>query len=157
MTEARFQFYRKWLTYANALTLGIGLLAAFAIESLPFSWYNAGIEATFFDGNLLPAEVQNFKRWTFAVIGSTIAGFQLLIVLVSEYAFRYRQGWAWWAISSAFLLWFCLDSSLSIYYGAWFNVLIINLPALLLVAVPLVATKQVFFTSSLSPEYAKKD
>lgn len=150
MSEARFQFYRRWLSIANALTLGIGLLAAFAIDSLPFSWYNAGMEATFFDGSKPPAEVQEFKRWTFAVIGATIAGFQLLIVLVSEYALRHRQAWAWWAITSSFLLWFCIDTGLSIYYGAWFNVLLINLPALLLVAVPLVATWPAF-TSNLLP------
>lgn len=36
MTDERFQFWRKWLTGANVMTIGVGLLVAFAGNSLFF-------------------------------------------------------------------------------------------------------------------------
>lgn len=44
---------------------------------------------------------------------------------------RQGQAWAWWAIASAMGLWFLVDSAVSLAHGAWFNLLYINLPAIL--------------------------
>ena len=35
-SEKQFYFYQKWLTYANVFTLGVGLLVAFAGNSIVF-------------------------------------------------------------------------------------------------------------------------
>jgi hypothetical protein len=44
MTEARFQFWRKWLTWANVMTIGVGLLVTFADNSIFFATHNAYTE-----------------------------------------------------------------------------------------------------------------
>jgi hypothetical protein len=41
MTEARFQFWRKWLPWANVITIGMGLLVAFAGNAIFFVTHNA--------------------------------------------------------------------------------------------------------------------
>ncbi|MFN0203858.1 MAG: hypothetical protein ACKVTZ_20215 [Bacteroidia bacterium] len=37
-----FLFWQKWLTWANVLALLVGLLAAFAGNSVFFEWHNKG-------------------------------------------------------------------------------------------------------------------
>ena len=58
--------------------------------------------------------------------------------------------WTHWLLVVSILLavqvtWFLLDSVYSISVGAWFNVLIVNIPCLMLVGIPLVFTAPVFY------------
>ena len=76
-----------------------------------------------------------------APLGATIAGFYLLQVFIVAYAFRQRQPWAWYAIFSSTLLWFVVDSGMSLLHGAYFNVFMINLFPLGLFGIPLFATR----------------
>jgi hypothetical protein len=144
MTEARFQFWRKWLTWANVMTIGVGLLVAFAGNSIFFAAHNAYTEQVFFPDSGFSPEVLPLKNWLFGIIGGTIVGFHLLMVMISEHAFRQREQWAWQAMCLGMLSWFCIDSGISWYYGAIHNVVMINLVALVLIGVPLVATRAVF-------------
>lgn len=144
MTDQRFLFWQKWLTYANVFALFIGLLAAFAIDSFVFDIYNHNIQIQYADGQPLSVDINQMKKWLFGIIGGTIAGFQLLIIFISENAFKQRERWAWTAIFSAMILWFVVDSAVSIACGAWFNVWLINLPSFTLILIPLIATRKVF-------------
>lgn len=144
MTNQRFLFWQKWLTYANVMALMVGLLAAFFIDSLVFDIYNENIQAQYNDGNPLPDHMNLMKKWLFGIIGGTIAGFQLLIIFISEHAFKKKEKWAWTAIMTAMLLWFVVDSGVSIACSAWFNVWFINLPSFILILIPLIATRKMF-------------
>lgn len=42
------------------------------------------------------------------------------------------------------LSWFVIDSSITVYYGAIHNLVIINLPALIMIGLPLVMTRKAF-------------
>ncbi|MEM9928516.1 MAG: hypothetical protein AAF840_01730 [Bacteroidota bacterium] len=145
MNDARFQFWRKWLTAANALTIGVGLLVAFAGNSLFFAAHNAGTEQVFFPEDGFSAEALQLKNWLFGIIGGTIVGFHLLMVAISENAFRQRERWAYLAMWGGMLSWFVIDSGLSYYYGAVHNILLINVVALILICTPLVFTRRVFY------------
>jgi hypothetical protein len=145
MTEARFQFWRKWLTWANVLTIGVGLLVAFAGNSIFFSAHNAFTQQVFFPDSGFSPEVLQLKNWLFGIIGGTIVGFHVLMVMISEHAFRRRERWAWQAMMWGMISWFCIDSGISWYYGAVHNIVLINLPALVLIGVPLVVTRRVFW------------
>ena len=148
MTEARFKSWRKWLTLANVMTIGIVLLVAFAGDSIFFTAHNAATEQVFFPNGGFSPEVIRFKSWLFGIIGGTIVGFHVLMVLISEYAYRRRERWAWWAMSLGMASWFCIDSGLSWYYGAIHNILLINLVALVLIGLPLVVTRSVFWAGT---------
>jgi hypothetical protein len=48
-----------------------------------------------------------------------------------------RERWAYTAVFTAVLVWFGLDTAASLRHGAWFNVVIVNVPCLILLGIPL--------------------
>ncbi|MEM7655235.1 MAG: hypothetical protein AAF399_03835 [Bacteroidota bacterium] len=146
MREQRFQFWRKWLTLANLMTLVVGLLVAFAGNSWVFDLHNEGTRAVFFQGEDFSPEVLRLKNWLFGIIGGTIVGFHSLMIFLSEIPFKRKEPWAYWALSIGMGSWFVIDTSISWYYGAIHNIVLINLVALLLIGIPLIATLRVFRT-----------
>ncbi len=144
MTEKRFIFWQKWLTYANVITLGVGLLVAFAGNSIFFALHNEYTEEIFFQGQAFPEDVLAFKNWLFGIIGGTIVGFHWLMIMISENAFRKKEKWSYRAVCYGLLSWFLIDSGISLYYGAVHNLVLINLVALTLIGLPLMMTRKVF-------------
>lgn len=144
MDEKRFRFWQKWLTWANVMTVGVGLLVAFAGNSIFFAPHNAGTREVFFEGQALTPEVLALKNWLFGIIGGTIVGFHLLMIMLSENAFKRRERWAYYTMWLGLLSWFVIDSGISLYYGAVHNLYLINLVALVLIGLPLVMTRKAF-------------
>ncbi|MCB9231026.1 MAG: hypothetical protein H6581_05165 [Bacteroidia bacterium] len=144
MTEKQFSFWQTWLTYANVMTVGVGLLAAFAGNSFFFDLHNDYTREVFFQGNDFSPEVLTLKNWLFGIIGGTIVGFHLLMIMISENAFKRKEPWAYKALWMGLLSWFVIDSGLSTWYGAIHNVVIINFVALILIGVPLIMTRRAF-------------
>jgi len=145
MEDSKFNFWQKWLTWANVITLIVGILLAFFGNSFVFKLHNSYTQNVFFGGDVISGDMLQFKNWLFGIIGGTIAGFQLLIIFISENAFKNKERWAYQAILYALILWFVIDSSISIYTGALYNVIIINLVALFLIGLPLVMTRHAFY------------
>lgn len=144
MEDKKFLFWQKWLTYANILTIGVGLLVAFAGNSFLFEIHNGYTQNVFFESNEFHPEVLNLKNWLFGIIGGTIVGFHILMVMISENAFQNKERWAYHTMWYAMLSWFIIDSGISWYYGAVHNIVIINLVALILIGIPLVMTRKAF-------------
>jgi len=144
MKESTFIFWQKWLTYANVMTVIVGILVAFAGNSFVFDLHNSYTKEVFFQSNEFSPEVLHLKNWLFGIIGGTIVGFHLLMILISENAFKNKEPWAYKAMWLAMLSWFFIDSGLSTYYGAIHNVLIINAVALILIGLPLIMTRKYF-------------
>ena len=144
MQENKFNFWQKWLTWANVLTLIVGLLVAFAGNSIFFRLHNAYTNEVFFGGEPMSEELMRFKNWLFGIIGGTIVGFHLLMIMISEYAFRQKEKWAYRAMWLGLISWFVIDSTISVYYGAIHNLVLINLVALILIGLPLIMTRRAF-------------
>lgn len=144
MEQSRFLFWQRWLIIANVITMGVGLLVAFAPESILLSLHNQATERVFFEGNALSPEVLRLKQWLFGIIGGTIVGFHVLMLYIVIYPFRRREYWAFQALWLSLLSWFLIDSGLSWYYGAVHNIVLINLVALILIGIPLLATSRAF-------------
>ena len=144
MTAARFRFYQRWLTYANVLTVGVGLLVAFAGNSVFFELHNTYTQAVFFDGVAFTPEVLRLKNWLFGIIGGTIVGFHVLMIYLSEYAIKRREDWAYRAMWAGLGSWFVIDSGISLYFGVVHNIILINLAALLLIGYPLAMLRHAF-------------
>ncbi|MEQ8425169.1 MAG: hypothetical protein RIA63_10705 [Cyclobacteriaceae bacterium] len=148
MTKTHFNFWQKWLTYANAMTVGVGLFIAFAGNSLFFNIHNEFTLEVFFKGIPLTPEILAFKNWLFGIIGGTIVGFHILMIMISENAFKKKEPWAYKALWYGLISWFLIDSSISIFYGAIYNVVLINLAALILIGLPLTMTRNEFTSKS---------
>jgi len=144
MTDQQFNFWQKWLTYANVMTVIVGLLVAFAGNSLFFDIHNHYTKEVFFQGNDFNPEVLRLKNWLFGIIGGTIVGFHLLMIMISENAFKRKEKWAYQAMWIGMLSWFIIDSGLSFHYGAIHNIVLINIVALVLIGLPLVMTRKEF-------------
>ena len=74
-------------------------------------------------------------------LGGTIAGSYLMQAFVVAIPFKRRERWAWHAIAWSTLLWFALDSLVSAFHGAYFNIYLINLMPLVIFGIPLFATR----------------
>ena len=144
MPDNKFLFWQKWLTWANVLTLFVGLLVAFAGNSFVFELHNAYTREVFFEGNEITGNMLEFKNWLFGIIGGTIVGFHLLMILISENAFKRKEKWAFQAMWMGLVSWFIIDSSISVYYGALHNLVLINIVALILIGLPLIMTRKAF-------------
>lgn len=145
MDNQKFNFWQKWLTYANLMTVGVGLLVAFAGNSFFFDLHNEYSREVFFQGNDFSPEVLRLKNWLFGIIGGTIVGFHLMMIMIAEHAFKQKKKWAYQTMWLGMVSWFVIDSSISIYYGAIHNVVLINMVALIIIGLPLVMTYRVFY------------
>ena len=144
MQKPSFQFWQKWLTWANVITLIVGLLAAFAGNSIFFSMHNATTEELFFQEIPLEGPILEFKNWLFGIIGATIIGFHTLMIMISENAFKKKERWSYYALWIGLLSWFVIDTSISAFYGAFHNIWMINLVAFVLIGLPLIMTGKDF-------------
>lgn len=144
MNEETFRFWQQWLTWANVLTTLIGLLVAFAGNSIFFDLHNEYTIEVFLHGEAFTSEMLALKNWLFGIIGGTIVGFHVLMIFISENAFKQKEPWAYWAMWAGLLSWFLIDSLISWYYGAIHNIILINLVALLLIGLPLLMTPKAF-------------
>lgn len=144
MDEKRFNFWQKWLTYANVMTIVVGLLVAFAGNSFFFELHNSYTKDVFLNGGEFDVNILELKNLLFGIIGGTIVGFHVLMVMISENSFRKKEIWAWKAMCYGLLSWFIVDSGISIYYGAIYNVILINIFALIGIGIPLVVTRNEF-------------
>ena len=144
MNNSTFQFWQKWLTWANVMTMVVGLLVAFGGNSIFFKIHNDFTKEVFFDGNEIRGGMLHFKNWLFGIIGGTIVGFHFLMIMISENAFKKKEKWAYYAIWGGLLFWFIIDSCISIFYAALYNVVLINLFALIFIGLPLLKTHSAF-------------
>ena len=150
--DKKFKFWQKWLTYANVITIAVGLLVAFAGNSFFFEIHNNYTKDVFMNGNEFEANILELKNWMFGIIGGTIVGFHILMVMISENSFKKKELWAYKAMWIGLMSWFIIDSGISFYYGAVYNIILINLAALILIGIPLVMTSKEFNKKSLQPK-----
>jgi len=141
--EKQFNFWQKWLTWANVVAVIIGGFCAFAGDSFVFDLHNELTQKNVLKNAFTP-ETLVLKKWLFGIIGGTIVGFHILMIYISEYAFKSKQKWAYSALWFGLISWFAIDSSVSLYFNAWHNVVIINLVALIGIGLPLIFTFKYF-------------
>lgn len=144
MKDSTFNFWTQWLIVANIMTIIVGLLAAFAGNSIFFELHNTKTEAVFFEGQALSSETLALKNWLFGIIGGSIVGFHLLMIFIIKNAFAKKEKWAYNALWIGLLSWFIIDSSITTYYKAYHNLYLINFVALFLIGLPLVMTHRYF-------------
>jgi hypothetical protein len=126
--------YLEYLCVLLAIQgLGWALLGSFD----PFGiWDGLAATALYGTGDL-PRAALPLARLLLVLLGATDAGFFVLLFFLARHGIRARLTWAHRASVSGLGTWFVIDTAGSLYLGASFNVALVNLPALLLLGVPL--------------------
>jgi hypothetical protein len=133
----------RWRRRLVALCMLFALVGAswVVLGSLdPLGLYERLLARAFFGAGSLGPLAGPVFRFMAGLLGATTAAFFVLAAFVVEHAFPAR--WAYRAVWAAVLTWFVLNSALSLFVGATFNVAVVNVPCLVALAVPLLALRR---------------
>lgn len=145
-----FRFWVNYLRIVSIIFAAMGLMWAVLGSFDPFGIYDARMAQTFFGQNDLPAEAKQVFSFALAPFGMTAVGYFVLQYFIATYAFAKRERWAFVAITVAFWIWLIGDTILSLQHGAVFNVLLANVPSLILMLPIFIFTPAHFFSKSTS-------
>jgi len=101
----------------------------------------AGLGFVFLDPGIYPVDSSVVPRLVQGVLGATMVGWGVTMVLVARYAFSEGKPELLRLILYGLLVWAPIDMTVSIYYGAWFNV-VLNIAILALAGIPLVLAER---------------
>lgn len=111
----------------------------------PFGIYDGILSHTLLNTDQMTGDTLVVYRFMIGLLGATDAAFFVLFAFIARYPFAHQERWAHVALMTGFLTWFILDTALSFHFNALFNILYVNVPCLLLIGIPLVATASGFY------------
>jgi len=141
----RFSFWQQWLFYSSILFALFGIVFAVYGDNPLFRYYNDSLATIFWNQDKLSGSSESFRKFIWAPLGGTIACCYILLAWIARYPFLKKEKWAWWATATAFTTWIIIDSTVSLYYGVYFQVWLINAFSFLVKALPLAFTYKDFF------------
>jgi len=139
----KFSFWLNYLKFVSIFFACLGVMWALIGSFDSFGIYDKMWAETFWAKEQLPADVARAKTFLLAPFGATSAGYFILQYFIAKYAYAKRELWAFKAIIFAFFFWFILDTILFALHGAYFNILLANIPSLVAM-LPVVFTKKYF-------------
>jgi hypothetical protein len=113
--------------------LGWALVGSFD----PFGVWDGLAAASLYGAARLPPEALPLARLLLVLLGATDAGFFVLLYFLVRHGVAAGLSWAHRAAVYGVATWCLVDTIGSACLGAWFNVVLVNLPASILLAVPL--------------------
>jgi hypothetical protein len=84
----------------------------------------------------LTANELDYVAFVFRVLGAVIVGWMVALAGIAVVPLRRREPWAWWTVASSMVVWFVIDTGMSVIVGQHSHAAF-NLAFLLAVAVPL--------------------
>jgi len=154
MRKITFNF---WVTYLKVISLffaALGMMWLLIGSFDPLGIYDREFAKAFWGSETLPADAKTAFQFVLGPFGSTTAGYFILQYFIAKHAYANRQLWGYNAILTAFFTWFISDTLFSLYKGAYFNVMLANVPSLLAM-LPIVFTKKFFKNQDLSKQRDK--
>lgn len=140
---AEFLFWRRWLLLVGLAITVFGVMMALFSGTQSFDLFSQPINPAFWNVNGPGENAKLFQQWVYGVWGATIAGWGILIVFIARYPLARKEVWAWNCLAAGILIWFGLDTSLSVFYKVYFNAAI-NAVLLILTMAPLALTHKYF-------------
>lgn len=140
---AEFSFWHRWLLVVGSMITVFGTLMALLSGTPLFDLFNQLIDPAFWHANAAGENAKLFQQWVYGVWGATIAGWGVFVTFVARYPFARKEKWAWNCLAAGILIWFVLDTSLSLSYKVYFNAAF-NAALLILTMVPLTLTRKHF-------------
>ncbi len=156
MRTDSFEFWRRYLLVVSALFAVQGASWVLMGSFDPFGFYTGLLARSFWGTETLTPEAQKVFSFTVGPLGATVAGYFLMVHMLARFALPRREAWAYWTIVGALLLWFMLDSAASLFHGMLANVMIVNIPCLIVMGLPLLALRRAF-PLAIKPSRAHSD
>lgn len=145
--DAQFQFWVRYLKATSIFFTFLGVLWAVIGSFDPFGLYDTEFAKAFWGQTTLPEDVARTKAFLLGPFGATSAGYFVFQYFIAKNAYAKRELWAYHSIVAAFVLWFVLDTTMSLIHGAGFNVLLANIPSLMMMG-PVFFTRKYFESDS---------
>jgi hypothetical protein len=135
-----FSFWSRWLFAVGIGVSVFGVMMALLSGTPLFDLFNHQIDPVFWGADAVDGPTKQFQQWLYGVWGATIAGWGIILTYIARYPFRKKERWAWNGLVFGILVWYVLDTALSVLYGVTFNVAF-NTTLLILAGLPLVFTR----------------
>jgi hypothetical protein len=126
-----------WLQMVLVVVSVYSLVLVFAGRTAGtlFSWLGFGP-----DESIDTAEVRDYLRLPFMVLGAVMAGWSVLMIQLVRGPLREGSRWAWLFMVRSLVLWFVLDTGMSIVLGYPTHALF-NVPFAVALGVPLLSLR----------------
>lgn len=138
-----FSFWLKYLKWVSLFFCLMGVMWAIIGSFDPFGLYDSQFAQAYWGTDALPPDAEKAKSFLLGPFGATSAAYFVLQYFIAKYAYAEKQLWAYNAIVFGFFFWFILDTGVSLYHKAYFNVMLANMPCLVMM-LPVVFTRRYF-------------
>lgn len=140
---ANFSFWQRWLFVVGIGVAAFGILMALLSGTPLFDLFNRQVDPAFWSTNAVGDVARQFQHWIYGVWGATIAGWGIFLTYIARYPFKRKEQWSRNCLVFGLLVWFVLDTLLSVFYKVYFNAAF-NTALLILAGLPLVFTRKEF-------------
>ncbi len=137
----KFMFWQKWLFVVALIVAVFGTVIALFGGTALFELFDRQINPVFWGTANIDDDTRAFQQWNYGVAGGVIAGWGVTLAFIAQYPFRNREKWAWNSLLIGLLVWFVIDTSISLKFQVYFNALF-NTVFLVLILLPLVMTRK---------------
>jgi hypothetical protein len=125
-----FTFWQRWLSAVAVIITVFGLLLAFFNQTLVFDLlFNQQINPVFWGSEEVGGEARAFQAWAYGVMGATMAGWGVFLTYIAQVPFKNRERWARNCLVIGLLVWYAVDTAISlssrVYFNAAFNTLLL--------------------------------
>jgi hypothetical protein len=135
----RFRIMRLWLLVDCLAMIGLGILMVFFPHSAVLAPVGEPVNEAFWPGQALPLPVVRYQRWAYGTWGATVAGMSIFGLGLVLRGFSDGKKWARETLAAGVLVWFTLDTWVSLASGVDANA-IFNTLILVAFGIPLVLT-----------------
>jgi len=128
-----------WLHILLIIVFTYSLLLVFAgaVAGSLFAWFGFGPETS-----IDTKEVRDYLRLPYMVLGAVMAGWTCLMIQIVRGPLKDGAKWAWPLLVQSLLMWFILDTGMSIVLGYPAHALF-NIPFAVALGIPLVLLRPI--------------
>jgi zinc transporter ZupT len=114
--------WQKWLVVLGGVITAFGVLLALFNGTPLFDIFNQQINPVFWKTPDAINSAREFQQWVYGVLGATMAGWGVFVTFIAHVPFKRKEKWAWTCLTTGVLVWFCLDTAISLQFRVYFNV-----------------------------------
>ncbi|WP_193199869.1 hypothetical protein [Nostoc sp. MG11] len=138
-------WFRLWWYWLVIVTCGVTIFSISLVILPDFMqlFFNAMLFSSSQAHTTFDEIAYSYIKFLYGILGAVMVGWSVTLLFILAGPFHRGQREAWYAMTVSVLVWFVLDSSLSISSGFWQNA-VFNTMFLIFFAIPLVATYRYF-------------
>lgn len=139
--DKTFKFWRNWLLAVCGLVVAFGLAIALLSWSPLFAVFDSLVYGVFWPGSAPDPAAKSFMLFAYGMLGATMAGWGITLAYIVANPFSRREPWARDAIALGLAVWFIVDTLMTAYTEAYFN-MGVNVLLIVLAGLPMLATRR---------------